>query len=662
MPKLVVLEQGQKKVYNLTRDVTRIGRAPDAHIPLRDVRASRHHARIERAGDDYEVVDGGSQNGTSVNGSFVDRRVLRKGDLIEVGGVRLFFDEVDENKLKRAGDAGHKTIDLPRMDDEDAEKLLRERENLRRLQRITMAINSTLELEKLLGIVVDHAIELTEAERGFLILAEGGELAFEVARNFAKEEVAEPEFNISRTVAEKVLATGEPVLAVDALEDNRFKEIHSISAIGLRSVLCLPFASRGEVTGVLYIDNRLQRGVFSRKHLRMLEALGAQASTAIEHARMFRALEQKQAELLAANSRIEKLNRVLKVRVEKQQVELGRIRTELDEKQNQLEHRYDYGNIVGRSPAMESLFKRLDRIIPTLMPVLIEGASGTGKELVARAIHYMGPRKKRAFISENCAALPESLLESELFGYVRGAFTGANKDKKGLFEQADGGSLFLDEVGEMSPEMQKKLLRVLQEKEVRPVGAKQTLSVDVRIICASNRNLMKLVKTGEFREDLLYRLRVLTVELPTLRERKEDIPLLVTHFFEGHAGRGEKTPKRLDPSVMGVLMDYDWPGNVRELENEVRRMVALSDDVVGLETLSVHVRKQDAGDEDSRDAGDIQELDVLVRDLEMKEIRRALAATSGNKTRAAELLGISRFTLQRKLEKYTLEEGGESGP
>ena len=539
MPKLVVLEQGQKKVYNLTRDVTRIGRAPDSHVPLRDPRTSRLHLRIERHGDDYEVVDGGSQNGTSVNGSFVDRRVLKKGDLIEVGAVRLFFDEVDEGKLKRADVGGGKTIDLPRMNDEDAEKLLHERENLRRLQRVTMAINSTLELEKLLGIIVDHAIELTEAERGFLILAEGGELAFEVARNFAKEEVAEPEFNISRTVAEKVLATGEPVLAVDALEDNRFKEIHSISAIGLRSVLCLPFASRGEVTGVLYIDNRLQRGVFSRKHLRMLEALGAQAGTAIEHARMFRALEQKQAELLAANTRIEKLNRVLKDRVEKQQVELGRIRTELDEKQSELEHRYDYGNIIGRGPAMQALFNRLDRIIPTKMPVLVEGESGTGKELVARAIHYMGPLKKKKFVSENCAALPETLLESELFGYARGAFTGANKDKKGLFEQADGGSLFLDEVGEMSTEMQKKLLRVLQEKEIRPVGAKETISIDVRIICASNRNLMKLVESGEFREDLLYRLRVLTVELPPLRERKEDIPVLVTHFFEGHAGRGE---------------------------------------------------------------------------------------------------------------------------
>ncbi len=655
MPKLVVLEQGQKRVYNLTRDVTTIGRAPESHVPLRDPRASRAHARIERTGDDYEIVDGGSQNGTSVNGSFVDRRVLKKKDLVEIGGVRLFFDELDEAKLKRKKGTGSKTIDLPRMSDEDAEKLLHERENLRRLQRVTMAINSTLELERLLGIIVDHAIELTEAERGFLILAEGGELIFEVARNFAKEEVAEPEFNISRTVAEKVLATGEPLLAVDALEDSRFKEIHSISAIGLRSVLCLPFATRGEVSGVLYIDNRLQRGVFSRKHLRMLEALGAQAGTAIEHARMYRSIKQKQEELLAANQRIEKLNRVLRDRVEKQQVELGRIRTELESKQSELEHRYDYGNIVGRGPAMQVLFKRLDRIIPTEMPVLIEGESGTGKELVARAIHYMGPRKKMKFVTENCAALPETLLESELFGYARGAFTGANKDKKGMFEQATGGTLFLDEVGEMSREMQKKLLRVLQEKEIRPVGGKDTIPVDVRIICASNRNLRKLVDTGEFREDLLYRLRVLTVELPPLRDRKEDIPLLVTHFFDEQAKRSEKVPERLDSTVMDVLIAYDWPGNVRELENEVRRMVALSDQVVVLETLSSQIRSGGSGGGDPVDEGEIRALEEQVRDLEIREIRRSLSATSGNKTRAAELLGISRFTLQRKLEKYSLE-------
>jgi len=646
------MEQDRKKVYNLTRDETTIGRSPDAHVPLRDARASRRHARVSRDGDDYYVVDEGSQNGTSVNGSLVERRVLRPGDLVQIGGVRLFFEKVDEAKLRRAGD-GTQTMNLP-VPDEEVEQIVRERGNLRRLQRVITAVNSTLELDRLLGIIVDHAIELAEAERGFLILLEDGEMKFEVARNFAKEEVSGPEMHISRTIAQKAIETGEPLLAVNALEDDRFKEIHSISAIGLRSVLCLPFRYRDETIGVLYIDNRLQKGVFARQHLSMLEALAALALTGIQHARLFRELEKKQEDLVAANKRIEKLNRVLRERVEKQQVELTRISTELESKQSELEHHYDYENIIGRSPAMQVLYKRLDRIIPTEMPVLVQGESGTGKELVARAIHYMGSRKRKKFVTENCAALTETLLESELFGYVKGAFTGANRDKKGLFEEASGGTLFLDEVGEMSPEMQKKLLRVLQEKEIRPVGGKRTIQVDVRLISASNRDLRTLVGKGEFREDLFYRLRVLTVDLPPLRERREDVPLLVSHFIEAARERGERVPERLDPGVMEALEAYDWPGNVRELENEVRRICALADGVVGLDSLSEPVRSGTAADGYDADDGELRALEDQVRDLEVREIRRALARTDGNKTRAAEMLGISRFTLQRKLEKYDL--------
>jgi len=275
---------------------------------------------------------------------------------------------------------------------------------------------------------------------------------------------------------------------------------------------------------------------------------------------------------------------------------------------------------------------------------------------VARAIHYMGPRKTKKFVSENCAALPETLLESELFGYMRGAFTGATKDKKGLFEEAHGGSLFLDEVGEMSREMQKKLLRVLQEKELRRVGGKDTISVDVRIICASNKDLRGMVEQGEFREDLLYRLRVLTVDLPPLRDRLEDIPLLVTHFFDEHAAKEKRIPERIDSSVMDAIRAYHWPGNVRELENEVSRMIALSDQVVSLDSLSEQIRTGGAGEFSVVGPDEVGPLEDQVRDLEVRFIRRALAATDGNKTRAAELLAISRFTLQRKLEKYGMDD------
>ncbi len=230
----------------------------------------------------------------------------------------------------------------------------------------------------------------------------------------------------------------------------------------------------------------------------------------------------------------------------------------------------------------------------------------------------------------------------------------ANRDTKGLFEEATGGTLFLDEVGEMSREMQKKLLRVLQEKEIRPVGGKKTISIDVRIIAASNRDLFTLVEEHEFREDLFYRLRVLTVDLPPLRERREDVPMLVSHFFQEATDRGETVPERIEPSVVTTMQAYDWPGNVRELENEVRRLIALSDGVVKEDALSDSIRRGSKTVEPVDD-GEIRPLEEQVRDLEVREIRRALAATNGNKTRAAEILGISRFTLQRKLDKYGLD-------
>ncbi len=305
---------------------------------------------------------------------------------------------------------------------------------------------------------------------------------------------------------------------------------------------------------------------------------------------------------------------------------------------------------------MREVLRLLDKIVQTEEPVLIMGESGTGKELIARAIHRNGPRAKRPFLSENCAALPDTLLESELFGHVRGAFTGADRDKKGLFELAHKGTLFLDEVGDMSPEMQKRLLRALQEGEIRPVGGKAIRKVDVRIISASNKDLERLVRGGEFREDLYYRLRVLTVKLPPLRDRKDDIRRLVDHFMRLHRPK-DRPSGNLGVGVMETLEAYDWPGNIRELENEVKRMLSLGDEVITGDVLSEQVRRGSGYvEEPSEDGEPVQNLMELVERVERREIRKALHTSKGNKTRAAELLGITRFTLQRKLEKYDMAE------
>ena len=302
---------------------------------------------------------------------------------------------------------------------------------------------------------------------------------------------------------------------------------------------------------------------------------------------------------------------------------------------------------------MLELFRLLDRVTDTALPVVIYGESGTGKELVARAIHHNGPRRGRAFVSESCAAIPETLLEAALFGHVRGAFTGADAERRGLFEVADGGTLFLDEVGEMPASMQVKLLRVLQEGEFRRVGGEKTIKVDVRVLVASNRDLGRLVEEGRFREDLFYRLNVVRVGLPPLRERRDDIPLLVEHFLRKFAEENKRPPRRIARAALHKLIGYRWPGNVRELENEVVRGASLGGDVISVEDLSPQVA---AGEPEAAvDSPDDLTLKHRVERLERTLLREALHRSAGNQTQAARLLGLSRFGLQKKMRRYEMD-------
>jgi len=419
--------------------------------------------------------------------------------------------------------------------------------------------------------------------------------------------------------------------------------------------MSLPILVEGQVAGVLYVDNRLQYGAFGHDDLELMELFGAQAAIALKNARLVASLREKHGRLEASARQIERLNDQLGRKVRDQGNELAVVRRELDRERS----RYDYSAMVGASDAMRAVFRSLDRIVESDLPVLIHGESGTGKELIARAIHKNGERKDRPFVSENCAALPDTLLESELFGHVRGAFTGAYKSKRGLLEQADGGTLFLDEIGDMSPEMQKKLLRVLQEGEFRVLGSDRSVEVDVRLLAASHQSLQEMVKEGKFREDLYYRIAVLSVDLPALRDRRDDIPLLADHLLLRAAREAGRDVPVLPHDVITALCAHDWPGNVRELENEMRRLLVLSEGEVRLANLSESVRGGDgAGGLDERAAamqaietGDIK---TAVADLERRSIEAALAQAGGNKSRAAETLGLSRFALQRKLDKYGL--------
>ncbi|MBX3464857.1 MAG: sigma 54-interacting transcriptional regulator [Planctomycetes bacterium] len=646
---LVVTCDGKSETHTFQQDVVSIGRSRDCDLFLPDRLVSRIHCRVERADGGFVLVDAGAQNPAKLRGRPVLRAELKVGDSFALGGceVRLALPAAE-------GGSGDET---------SPGEQTRPSHDLVAFLQIARALNEEQDLTRLLTQIVDAAIQLCGAERGFLMLGRSGEHSIEVARNFAQEEVLSPEFKISRTIANRVTATGVPELTTNAQADDRFRDLQSVADLRLRSVLCIPIRIQGEVGGVLYVDNRLQQQVFQEREKALLLSLADHAGTAIHNARTVEQLRGKQLELQAALGRVDELNAALQGQLRERTEELSQIREEISSQRLGLRSKYDYAQIVGQSRAMRAVFGLLDKYIEADDPVLITGDSGTGKELVARAIHAHSRRRQEAFVSENCAALPEALLESELFGYVRGAFTGATSNKKGLLETAHGGVLFLDEIGDMPLELQKKLLRVLQDGEVRPLGSRETVRVDVRLICATNRHLERMVREGEFREDLYYRLAVLPVHLPPLRDRREDVPLLVKRFL-GDLAREQPTRVRIAPDAMERLVQYDWPGNVRELQNEIRRAAVLCDGVI-LEThLSQHVREgrrntgAALGDDGLVPAERGTTLPDMVRELEVREIQKAFDRAQANKSRAADLLGLSRFALQRKLDKYALDASG----
>ncbi len=540
-----------------------------------------------------------------------------------------------------------------------AARSARSEDRLRRLLRINKRLNSELRLPRLLELIMDTVIELTEAERGFILLEdEKGELTVKVARNIDQQTLETGAFDLSRSIARQAAAGGGPIVTIDAAGDPRFREALSVSDLHLRSVLAVPLHVKGRAVGTLYVDNRLRKGAFGDDDVQLVLDFSEQAGIAIENARLLTEVRRRERQ-------IEVLNRRLEGELAVRKEELVGMKQELRENREALAIRYDYRNIVGRTPRMLDLFRLLDRLTDTVLPVVIQGESGTGKELVARALHFNGPRRDRPFVSENCAAIPETLLESTLFGAVRGAYTGADHDSRGLFEVADGGTLFLDEVGEMSPGMQGKLLRVLQAGELRRVGSERMRKVDVRIIAATNRDLGRMVEEGKFRQDLFFRLSVAPILLPPLRDRREDIPAIVEHILGKMLGKtlgktSDQTPdkvvphKRVDPDAMARLGAYRWPGNVRELENEIMRAVALSGDRITVSDLSPQIAGNAEAALTTLEDPDSLTLRPRVERLERALLREALSRSGGNQTRAAEALGLSRFGLQKKMRRYQI--------
>ena len=416
----------------------------------------------------------------------------------------------------------------------------------------------------------------------------------------------------------------------------------------------VPVIIRGRYLGTAFVSGFLKKGIEVSEKAAIVPRVGAYG---VEREAAQHAL-QDVPELGEAN--IDYLTELIELIVREIvvfQSELYKRERRINQLNKELVTRYDYGNVIGKSRVMQDLYRLLDKVSSSVSTVLIQGENGTGKELVAKAIHYNSPRKDNVFVVQNCSAFNDNLLDSELFGHVKGAFTGAISDKKGLFEISDNGTFFLDEIGDMSPALQVKLLRVLQEGTLMPVGGTRMKKVDVRIIAATNRDLKKMVTKGEFREDLYYRINVINVYLPSLRERRDDIPILVEHFLRKHAEKKKVEPRVLSKRTLEHLMDYDWPGNVRELENEIERLVVLTgqDVHVAEDLLSVRIQTEIEREELSgkKMPGRLPD---AIENLERKMIYDELKRTRWNKTKAAEALGISRRNLIRKVSKYKLDQ------
>lgn len=518
---------------------------------------------------------------------------------------------------------------------------------------LTDVIGSEMEVDKMLEITLKMVVQAINARSGYVVTEDGsGNLQIKT-RHFSQEKEQEAEISeeeqqdmVSRQLVKRAMNEGKGVLVENASENPAFDRYQTVDELDLRSVLVVPVRAGDRQIGVIYLENSAIASRFDEEDLSLVSALAREISGPLEAAQEH---EKKVSELEEMKKRYRHV-------------------------QENLQTRYDYDNIVGSSEAMQEVFQTLDKVTPTSLNVLIEGETGTGKELAARSIHYNGPRNEQPFLAVNCARFSETLLESELFGHKKGSFTGADQDRAGLFEQADQGTLFLDEISEMSPDMQARLLRVLETGEVRRIGDDQSRDVDVRIISATNQPLEDMMDEGTFRRDLYYRLADAHVQMPPLDERKEDIPELIDFFLEQLAKEENTEKKKIEEEAVMELARRDWPGNVRQLRSKVRQlaMFAGSREHIRAKDLSsdkprrqstngvpLQESEDTAAASQSGEKSEQKEKIEEVRSLEEVErtgIKKALSAAEGNKKKAAELLGIHYTTLYRKLKKFDLEE------
>jgi two-component system, NtrC family, response regulator HydG len=596
-----------------------IGRETAATLCIADASVSRRHSQIDKEENKFVILDLESLNGTFINDVPVKRRTLQHGDRLRIGDSQFLF-------LLHDGDVSSKSSEVQFHDEHvvsgstlqvrfnDALYLMAR--DLSALMKVSTTINAIRGVEELQKTLLELLFEVVPADRGAVLLTDNSAEVHdtEFTSVFGLDRLRGPDqsIRVSRTITGAVMKQAESLL----INNSEARGLEAPSLVEDRpvSILCVPLIMLDRTLGVIYLDTKEPETVFDKDHLQLVSAIAAITAVAIENARHIEWLVSENQRLIA----------------------------DFD-----IEH-----NLVGESVPVRGVLQFISKVAPTDATVLLSGESGTGKELAARAIHQNSKRADKPFMAVNCAALAESLLESELFGHEKGSFTGALGQKKGRLEIADGGTVFLDEIGELSPALQVKLLRVLQEREFERVGGTRTIKVDIRLVTATNKNLEEAVNDGSFRQDLYYRLNVVNLEMPPLRERQSDIPLLANYFA---AKYGEKCNRRItgiSTEAQARLANYDWPGNVRELENAIERAVVLG--------TTEHILLEDLPDSvlesETRATAPATRYHDAVAQTKKQIILSAMQQTNGSFTEAAKILGVHPNYLHRLIRNLNLKD------
>lgn len=589
---------GPPQVWPLHKPLSTIGRALGNDVCVSDASVLNHHAQIVFNGRDFQLEESDKGAAISINGKKKRRARLVNGDRLCFGEAQFafsMFSEAADPVSNRGGDSESSEI-----------------AGFRRLHEFSERLMSTDGLDQLLETLLDTVIELTGAARGLVLMIDGASedpsaVQVRASRNINVKELAQQAIEgVSDSIVKQVLATKRPVIVSDALTDTTFSQSESVIALKLSSVMCAPLLNRGEVIGALYVANDEIKSLFERSQLDLLTVFAGQASLLLTNAMLLTALR-------ADNQKLE---------------------SELVDKR--------FGEIIGSCASMLEVFRKLQKVAATDISVLISGETGTGKELIARELHRRSERPGGNFVTVNCGAIPENLMESEMFGHVKGAFTGAVASRGGKFQQADGGTLFLDEIGELTPQLQVKLLRALQERMVTRVGDSRAEKVDIRVLAATNRNLEEMIQEGTFREDLYYRLNVVNLWLPPLRDRGDDVFIIAKALLSKYADELNSPVKGFSPAALTAIKKYPWPGNIRQLENRLKKALVLCDkNLLGPDDL-------DLG-EDAVEP--LLPLERAKEEFQRAYVLAALERNNGNRTQTARDLGVDPRTIFRYLER-----------